>query len=35
MTKVTSEQVEHVANLARLEVSQDEVNEFTQSLERS
>ena len=33
MTKVTSEQVEHVANLARLEVSQDEVNEFTQSLE--
>lgn len=34
MTKVTSEQVEHVANLARLEVSQDEVNEFTQSLEK-
>lgn len=33
MTKVTSEQVEHVANLARLEVSQDEVNDFTQSLE--
>ena len=33
MTKVTSEQVEHVANLASLEVSQDEVNEFTQSLE--
>lgn len=34
MTKVTSEQVEHVANLARLEVSQDEVNEFTKSLEK-
>ena len=33
MTKITTEEVRHVANLARLRVSDDEVQTFTSQLE--
>jgi aspartyl-tRNA(Asn)/glutamyl-tRNA(Gln) amidotransferase subunit C len=33
MTRISNEQVKHVANLARLEISEDEVERFTKQLD--
>lgn len=34
MTKITREQVEHIAHLARLEIKEDEVSLYTEQLEK-